>query len=81
MPEFQGSLSADPRTAKGITKLNARPPQAAFAAVGVATGADPVCKKAVANQAGTSEYNGKTYSFCSQECKTEFDADPTKYLS
>jgi len=31
--------------------------------------------------AGTSEYGGKTYFFCSEYCKQEFDKDPEKYLS
>jgi YHS domain-containing protein len=29
--------------------------------------------------AGKSEYNRKTYYFCSQSCKTKFDANPTQY--
>lgn len=29
--------------------------------------------------AGKSEHNGKTYYFCSQMCKTKFDASPEKY--
>jgi len=28
---------------------------------------------------GTSEYNGKTYYFCSKGCKTKFDANPAQY--
>ncbi len=31
--------------------------------------------------AATSEYNGKTYYFCSEYCKKQFDQDPEKYLS
>ena len=27
-----------------------------------------------------SEHEGKTYDFCSQSCKTKFDADPLKYI-
>lgn len=27
-----------------------------------------------------SEYNGKTYYFCCDECKTKFDGNPEKYL-
>jgi Cu+-exporting ATPase len=34
-----------------------------------------------ATAAGTSEYNGKTYYFCSPGCKASFDKDPEKYLS
>lgn len=29
--------------------------------------------------AGKSEYNGKTYYFCSNGCKTKFDANPSQY--
>jgi YHS domain-containing protein len=31
-----------------------------------------------AKAAGKSEYNG-TYYFCSQSCKAEFDANPSRY--
>ena len=31
--------------------------------------------------AGTSEYKGKTYYFCSPGCKRSFDKDPEKYVS
>jgi YHS domain-containing protein len=29
--------------------------------------------------AGSSEYDGKTYYFCSQACKTKFDANPARF--
>ncbi|MCH7614073.1 MAG: YHS domain-containing protein [Candidatus Marinimicrobia bacterium] len=28
-----------------------------------------------------STYEGKTYYFCSQRCKTDFDKNPSKYLT
>jgi YHS domain-containing protein len=42
---------------------------------------DVVCHMQVdpAKAAGKSEYNGKTYYFCSNGCKAKFDADPGKY--
>jgi Cu+-exporting ATPase len=42
---------------------------------------DVVCGMQVepASAAGKSEYNGKTYYFCSTGCKTRFDAEPAKY--
>ena len=42
---------------------------------------DPVCGMQVdpAN-AGTSEYQGTTYYFCSKGCKTKFDANPGQYV-
>ena len=30
--------------------------------------------------AGSSEYQGKTYYFCSTSCKTKFDANPKHYV-
>ena len=42
---------------------------------------DPVCgmqfdpTKAV----GSSDYQGKTYVFCSAECKRKFDSNPAQY--
>ncbi|NWF63554.1 MAG: YHS domain-containing protein [Chloroflexi bacterium] len=43
---------------------------------------DPVCHMDIdpATAAGTSEYKGQTYYFCSLGCKKAFDADPEKYL-
>ena len=42
---------------------------------------DVICGMQVdpATAAGKSEYNGKTYYFCSTSCKTKFDADPARY--
>jgi YHS domain-containing protein len=43
---------------------------------------DPVCNMTVdeASAAAKSEYDGKTYYFCSVDCKEEFDADPASYV-
>jgi YHS domain-containing protein len=42
---------------------------------------DVVCGMQVdpAKAAGTSDFNGKTYYFCSKGCKAKFDANPTQY--
>jgi Cu+-exporting ATPase len=42
---------------------------------------DVVCGMQVdpAKAAGTSQHNRKTYYFCSQSCKTKFDANPAQY--
>lgn len=42
---------------------------------------DPVCGMEVKpeNAAAKSEYNGRTYHFCSEGCKKAFDADPERY--
>ncbi|MEA4909101.1 MAG: YHS domain-containing protein [Chloroflexi bacterium] len=44
---------------------------------------DPVCGMSVDPQdsAGQSEYNGKTYYFCSPGCKRAFDQQPEKYVN
>ena len=43
---------------------------------------DPVCGMQVdpAKAAGTSQYQGQTYYFCSKGCKTKFDANPGQYV-
>jgi membrane fusion protein, copper/silver efflux system len=51
-----------------------------------ATVKDVVCGMSIdpkdARAAGrTIEYNGKTYYFCSDDCKTKFKADPGKYVN
>ncbi len=47
----------------------------------MATKVDPVCGMQVDDEkaAGQSEYEGKTYYFCAQFCKSKFDQDPEKY--
>jgi Cu+-exporting ATPase len=42
---------------------------------------DVVCGMQVdpAKAAGKSEYNGRTYYFCSTACKAKFDASPQQY--
>ena len=44
--------------------------------------ADPVCGMEVdgENAAGKSEYRGRTYYFCCDGCKEEFDANPQQYI-
>ena len=43
---------------------------------------DPVCGMSVDPEtaAGESEYQGKTFYFCSLGCKRSFDKDPEKYI-
>jgi Cu+-exporting ATPase len=42
---------------------------------------DVICGMQVdpAKAAGSSQYNGKTYYFCSKSCKTKFDANPAQH--
>jgi YHS domain-containing protein len=42
---------------------------------------DIVCGMQVdpAQAAGSSQYDGKTYYFCSKVCKTKFDANPSQF--
>jgi Cu+-exporting ATPase len=43
---------------------------------------DPVCGMSVdpKNAFGKSDYQGKTYYFCSAGCKKAFDKEPAKYV-
>jgi P-type Cu+ transporter len=43
---------------------------------------DPVCGMNVdpGSAKHRAEYGGRTYSFCSQGCKTKFAADPVSYI-
>ena len=43
---------------------------------------DVVCGMQVdpAKAAGSTEYNGKTYYFCSKGCKTKFDANTSQFV-
>lgn len=44
---------------------------------------DPVCGMTVSPEhaAGTAQYDGQTYYFCSTHCLERFQADPRKYLA
>lgn len=44
---------------------------------------DPVCGMQVeeSEAAGQSEYEGKTFYFCSTGCKDKFDSSPDDYTS
>ena len=46
-----------------------------------ATTTDPVCGMSIAptRAAASSTFEGETISFCSQSCKTTFDAAPEQY--
>lgn len=42
---------------------------------------DPVCGMMIepSDAVGTTDYEGKTYYFCSEDCKVEFDENPEDY--
>src|SRR6185436_14109293 len=41
---------------------------------------DPVCGMSIdTKDKESSTYQGKTYYFCSEECKTKFDKQPTQF--
>lgn len=44
---------------------------------------DPVCGMDVDPKTATykSDYQGKTYYFCSSGCKRDFDKEPHKYIN
>ena len=44
---------------------------------------DPVCGMQVNDQqaAQKSQYQGKTYYFCSESCKTKFDQKPEQFTA
>ncbi|MBI5642365.1 MAG: YHS domain-containing protein [Deltaproteobacteria bacterium] len=43
---------------------------------------DPVCKMEINRDdaAAESEYKGRTFYFCSEECKESFDKRPEDYM-
>jgi YHS domain-containing protein len=48
----------------------------------MATSIDPVCGMNVENSenAPHTNYEGRIYYFCSDECRRAFDANPTRYI-
>jgi len=80
-----GGAGLRPATSAGETPA---PPAAApamqmkGAAASVATVKDPVCGMDVdpRDAAGKAEYQGRTYYFCSLECKQKFEKAPAQYI-
>jgi membrane fusion protein, copper/silver efflux system len=59
--------------------------QQAGTPINVKTGSDPVCRMNVDENRAQAEgnvrvYKGKTYYFCSSQCRDEFDQQPKRYL-
>ncbi len=46
----------------------------------IADGKDPVCGMSVKDNSITSEYQGHSYSFCSDHCREKFDANPADFI-
>ncbi len=44
-------------------------------------GKDLVCGMDVTDSTYVADYEGKTYFFCAEHCKEEFQKEPQKYLS
>jgi len=44
---------------------------------------DPVCGMQIEKEdaAGQSDFEGRTYYFCSSACQEKFDANPTQYTN
>ena len=44
---------------------------------------DPVCGMQIekSDAAGQSDYEGRTFYFCSSACKEQFDANPTRFIN
>ena len=44
---------------------------------------DPVCGMTIDSQTAVArtQYEGTTFYFCSEECKRQFDANPTRYAA
>jgi YHS domain-containing protein len=49
----------------------------------MATEKDPVCGMQIdtSDAVGQSDFEGRTYYFCSEDCKTKFDANPAQFAS
>lgn len=49
----------------------------------MATTTDPVCKKPLEpdDVIARIEYGGRTYAFCSEDCRQQFEESPAQYLA
>jgi YHS domain-containing protein len=41
---------------------------------------DPVCEMKVSSDLLKADYQGKSYFFCSDHCKQQFEKDPEAYI-
>jgi Cu(I)/Ag(I) efflux system membrane fusion protein len=75
-----GTFMLDSESRMRLAAAQAAIPEQKKAAVAVHK--DPVCGMEVEPDKSTpkSEYRGKTYYFCSDHCKREFDKNPAKFL-
>lgn len=48
----------------------------------MATAKDPVCAMEIeeGDAVGSADHQGKSYYFCSEDCREEFEADPSAYV-
>ena len=74
-------VGARPVTGQVLVEVGAREPTAEEETM--ASVKDPVCGMVIdpATAAGSEEYHGTTYYFCSQSCLDSFKADPQKYAA
>lgn len=79
------TVDASPDTSDNITNQPAKAKEGTTMDMNMNNGAstvkDPVCGMMIdpKTAAGSQDYNGKTYYFCSDNCAKSFAADPAKY--
>lgn len=83
--ERGGGITAQPSSYHAITPFgqsSMRKPYKIREEHDMATVHDVVCGMDIdpTQAAGTSEYQGQTYYFCSLGCKRQFDRDPERYV-
>jgi YHS domain-containing protein len=75
MPNFEN----DPSRIVAKKNWANRPSPAAIHSTGISV-TDPVCNTTLVSSNFKSEYDGRAFVFCSEDCKTKFDAEPTSYV-
>lgn len=80
-----GDPAAGPPAPGPMPSRSTKPGTMKTAAPATDTARDPVCgmdvdPKAAKAAGRTSEHGGTTYYFCADDCKKQFDAEPTKYV-
>ena len=77
-----GHAQQEPKKGGGCCDANApQEPHDQHNELESGSGIDPVCGMTVENSSIVSEHQGKSYYFCSENCRGTFDSSPEKFVS
>jgi YHS domain-containing protein len=79
--QFGSKVTTTKNMSNKIQKLLKKLGRFGYKATQKSQATDIVCNMEVQEGLISSEYKGKLYSFCSEHCKKQFDANPIDFVS